>query len=129
MCDERGIDPWIEVDGIKAGNAWKVIEAGANAIVSGSGVFNQPDYAEAIKESAPAAANKLFWSEYPYLKTESASISKAGLGRTFVTIQPNDHLSRHLAKVVLIAMMVISNSLLVPKALAAPRPYQLPSCD
>ena len=50
MCDERGLDPWIEVDGgVKAGNAWKVIEAGANAIVSGSGVFNQPDYAEAIK--------------------------------------------------------------------------------
>ena len=50
MCDEKGLDPWIEVDGgIKAGNAWKVIEAGANAIVSGSGVFNQPDYAEAIK--------------------------------------------------------------------------------
>ena len=50
MCDEKGLDPWIEVDGgIKGGNAWKVIEAGANAIVSGSGVFNQPDYAEAIK--------------------------------------------------------------------------------
>ena len=50
MCDERGLDPWIEVDGgVKGGNAWKVIEAGANAIVSGSGVFNQPDYAEAIK--------------------------------------------------------------------------------
>ena len=50
MCDSRGLDPWIEVDGgIKADNAWKVIEAGANAIVSGSGVFNQPDYAEAIK--------------------------------------------------------------------------------
>ena len=50
MCDEKGLDPWIEVDGgIKAGNAWKVIEAGANAIVSGSGVFNQPDYAEAIQ--------------------------------------------------------------------------------
>ena len=50
MCDERGLDPWIEVDGgIKAGNAWKVIEAGANAIVSGSGVFNQPSYAEAIE--------------------------------------------------------------------------------
>ncbi len=49
MCDSRGLDPWIEVDGgIKADNAWKVIEAGANAIVSGSGVFNQPDYAEAI---------------------------------------------------------------------------------
>ena len=50
ICDESGLDPWIEVDGgIKASNAWKVIEAGANAIVSGSGVFNQPSYAEAIK--------------------------------------------------------------------------------
>ena len=50
MCDERGLDPWIEVDGgIKAANAWKVIEAGANAIVSGSGVFNQPNYADAIQ--------------------------------------------------------------------------------
>jgi ribulose-phosphate 3-epimerase len=50
ICDERGLDPWIEVDGgIKANNAWKVIEAGANAIVSGSGIFNQPNYAEAIE--------------------------------------------------------------------------------
>ncbi len=50
MCNERDLDPWIEVDGgIKADNAWKVIEAGANAIVSGSGVFNQPSYADAIK--------------------------------------------------------------------------------
>jgi ribulose-phosphate 3-epimerase len=50
MCDERGLDPWIEVDGgIKGSNAWKVIDAGANAIVSGSGVFNQPNYAEAIQ--------------------------------------------------------------------------------
>lgn len=49
ICNERGLDPWIEVDGgIKASNAWQVIEAGANAIVSGSGVFNQPSYAEAI---------------------------------------------------------------------------------
>ena len=49
ICDERGLDPWIEVDGgIKASNAWQVMEAGANAIVSGSGVFNQPSYAEAI---------------------------------------------------------------------------------
>ena len=47
---ERDLDVDIEVDGgIKAGNAWKVIEAGANAIVSGSGVFNQPDYAAAIQ--------------------------------------------------------------------------------
>ncbi|MGD1859157.1 MAG: ribulose-phosphate 3-epimerase [Leptolyngbyaceae cyanobacterium] len=50
MCDERGLDPWIEVDGgIKPSNAWQVIEAGANAIVSGSGVFKADDYAEAIK--------------------------------------------------------------------------------
>ena len=50
ICDERGLDPWIEVDGgIKVNSAWKVIEAGTNAIVSGSGIFNQPNYAEAIK--------------------------------------------------------------------------------
>ena len=49
MCDERGLDPWIEVDGgLKPDNAWRVIEAGANAIVSGSGVFKASDYAEAI---------------------------------------------------------------------------------
>lgn len=49
MCDERGLDPWIEVDGgVKADNAWKVIEAGANALVAGSAVFNAPDYRAAI---------------------------------------------------------------------------------
>lgn len=49
MCDERGLDPWIEVDGgLKADNTWQVLEAGANAIVSGSGVFGQDDYAKAI---------------------------------------------------------------------------------
>ncbi|MGF1459312.1 MAG: ribulose-phosphate 3-epimerase [Leptolyngbyaceae cyanobacterium] len=50
MCDERGLDPWIEVDGgLKPENAWQVIEAGANAIVAGSAVFKAPDYAEAIE--------------------------------------------------------------------------------
>jgi ribulose-phosphate 3-epimerase len=50
MCDAKGLDPWIEVDGgIKPGNAWKVIEAGANAIVSGSGVFGASDYGQAIQ--------------------------------------------------------------------------------
>ena len=49
MCDERGLDPWIEVDGgLKGNNTWQVLEAGANAIVAGSAVFNTPDYAEAI---------------------------------------------------------------------------------
>jgi ribulose-phosphate 3-epimerase len=50
LCDERGLDPWIEVDGgIKASNAWQVIEAGANAIVAGSAVFKAKDYGEAIR--------------------------------------------------------------------------------
>lgn len=50
MCNERGLDPWIEVDGgLKANNTWQVLEAGANAIVAGSAVFNAPDYATAIE--------------------------------------------------------------------------------
>ncbi|XFA72132.1 ribulose-phosphate 3-epimerase [Thermosynechococcaceae cyanobacterium Okahandja] len=49
MCDERGLDPWIEVDGgLKVDNTWQVLEAGANAIVAGSAVFKAPDYAAAI---------------------------------------------------------------------------------
>ncbi len=50
MCDQRGLDPWIEVDGgLKPNNTWQVLEAGANAIVAGSAVFKAPDYAEAIE--------------------------------------------------------------------------------
>ncbi len=50
MCDERGLDPWIEVDGgLKVNNTWQVLEAGANAIVAGSAVFKASDYAEAIE--------------------------------------------------------------------------------
>ncbi|NEP47566.1 MAG: ribulose-phosphate 3-epimerase [Moorea sp. SIO3C2] len=49
MCDQRGLSPWIEVDGgLKVNNTWQVLEAGANAIVAGSAVFKAPDYAEAI---------------------------------------------------------------------------------
>jgi ribulose-phosphate 3-epimerase len=49
MCDDRGLDPWIEVDGgVKGNNAWQVLEAGANAIVAGSAVFKADDYADAI---------------------------------------------------------------------------------
>jgi ribulose-phosphate 3-epimerase len=49
MCDERGLNPWIEVDGgLKPANTWQVLEAGANAIVAGSAVFNAPSYADAI---------------------------------------------------------------------------------
>ncbi|MEO0828698.1 MAG: ribulose-phosphate 3-epimerase [Cyanobacteria bacterium J06642_9] len=63
MCDERGLDPWIEVDGgLKVNNTWQVLEAGANAIVAGSAVFKADDYATAIegirhsKRSAPELA-------------------------------------------------------------------------
>lgn len=50
LCDEKGLDPWIEVDGgLKGNNTWQVLEAGANAIVAGSAVFKAPDYAEAIE--------------------------------------------------------------------------------
>ncbi len=49
ICDERGLDPWIEVDGgLKINNTWQILEAGANAIVAGSAVFGAKDYAEAI---------------------------------------------------------------------------------
>lgn len=51
MCDERGLDPWIEVDGgLKSHNTWQVLEAGANAIVAGSAVFKADDYAKAISD-------------------------------------------------------------------------------
>src|SRR5271167_2758867 len=50
LCDERGLDPVIEVDGGLSGeNAWQVSEAGATAIVAGSHIFHAPDYARAIK--------------------------------------------------------------------------------
>ncbi|RAL49263.1 hypothetical protein DM860_017543 [Cuscuta australis] len=50
MCTERGLNPWIEVDGgVGPNNAYKVIEAGANALVAGSAVFGASDYAAAIK--------------------------------------------------------------------------------
>ncbi len=49
LCTERGLDPWIEVDGGQDGsNAWQAVEAGADALVAGSAVFGQPDYAAAI---------------------------------------------------------------------------------
>ncbi|NJK33524.1 MAG: ribulose-phosphate 3-epimerase [Oscillatoriales cyanobacterium SM2_2_1] len=51
MCHDRGLDPWIEVDGgLKANNTWQVLEAGANAIVAGSAVFKAVDYAQAIAD-------------------------------------------------------------------------------
>jgi ribulose-phosphate 3-epimerase len=49
MLDRAGLDVDIEVDGgIKADNVAEVVRAGANVIVSGSGVFGGGDYAGAI---------------------------------------------------------------------------------
>ena len=49
LCNERGVDPVIEVDGGLSGEkAWRALDAGARAIVAGSAVFHAPDYARAI---------------------------------------------------------------------------------
>jgi ribulose-phosphate 3-epimerase len=49
LCDERGLNPIIEVDGgQQCASASQAIEAGANAIVAGSAIFGSTDYAAAI---------------------------------------------------------------------------------
>ena len=49
LCDTRGLDPYIEVDGGTNGdNAWQAVDAGADALVAGSAVFGSDDYARAI---------------------------------------------------------------------------------
>ncbi|MGO9786822.1 MAG: ribulose-phosphate 3-epimerase [Stellaceae bacterium] len=55
LCDARGLDPVIEVDGGEnRDSAGLAIEAGATAIVAGSAIFGSRDYAAAI-ESIRAA--------------------------------------------------------------------------
>ena len=62
MCDERGVNPMIEVDGgLSAQNASEVTRAGANVIVAGSAVFGASDRAAAIadiRRSALVGASK-----------------------------------------------------------------------
>jgi ribulose-phosphate 3-epimerase len=60
ICDARGLNPVIEVDGGQnCEGARQAIEAGANAIAAGSAIFGSPDYAAAItairKSSRPSA--------------------------------------------------------------------------
>jgi ribulose-phosphate 3-epimerase len=53
---EHGLDFLIEIDGgIKVGNAGEVAAAGADVLVSGSGIFKAPDYAETIRAMRSAA--------------------------------------------------------------------------
>jgi len=52
LCEARGLDPVIEVDGGQnCANAGEAIAAGANAIVAGSAIFGAKDYAAAIAAS------------------------------------------------------------------------------
>jgi ribulose-phosphate 3-epimerase len=49
LCDARGLNPVIEVDGGQdARHAPLSVDAGATAIVAGSAIFGKPDYAAAI---------------------------------------------------------------------------------
>ncbi|MEP7210765.1 MAG: ribulose-phosphate 3-epimerase, partial [Alphaproteobacteria bacterium] len=49
LCDDRDLDPIIEVDGGQnCASAAQAIEAGATAIVAGSAIFKSADYAAAI---------------------------------------------------------------------------------
>jgi ribulose-phosphate 3-epimerase len=49
LCDSRGLNPYIEVDGGQNGdNAWQAVDAGADALVAGSAVFGSDDYARSV---------------------------------------------------------------------------------
>jgi ribulose-phosphate 3-epimerase len=51
IADARGLDLDIEVDGgVKVDNVHRVVEAGANVIVSGSGIFAHDSYAGVIAD-------------------------------------------------------------------------------
>jgi ribulose-phosphate 3-epimerase len=51
MIDERGLSTRIEIDGgIDRKNIAQIVAAGAEIIVAGSAVFNEPDPAQAVRE-------------------------------------------------------------------------------
>jgi ribulose-phosphate 3-epimerase len=51
LCDERGVQPLIEVDGgVAAHNVEEVCAAGANVIVAGSSVFGAPNHGAAVEQ-------------------------------------------------------------------------------
>jgi len=55
LVRERTLPILIEADGgIKADNIHRVVEAGAEVIVSGSGIFKTPDYGETIRKMRQA---------------------------------------------------------------------------
>jgi ribulose-phosphate 3-epimerase len=59
ICESRGLNPWIEVDGGQdSENAAQVVAAGADAIVAGSAIFSSGDYAAAIAHIRESASRK-----------------------------------------------------------------------
>jgi ribulose-phosphate 3-epimerase len=55
LCAERGVDPWIEVDGGDTPkNAEQLIQAGANALVAGGSIFEAKDKRTALRELRPS---------------------------------------------------------------------------
>lgn len=56
VVEQRKLSILIEADGgIKADNIGRVVQAGAEVIVSGSGIFKTPDYADTIRRMRKAA--------------------------------------------------------------------------
>jgi ribulose-phosphate 3-epimerase len=58
LIDAKSLALLVEVDGgIKADNIERVVRAGAEVIVSGSGIFKTPDYATTIRHMRRAAGD------------------------------------------------------------------------
>jgi len=59
LIDQRKLPVMIEVDGgIKADNIDRVVRAGAEVIVSGSGIFKTPNYTETIRQMRRAIGQR-----------------------------------------------------------------------
>jgi ribulose-phosphate 3-epimerase len=59
LCDARGLDPVIEVDGgLNSDSTGAAITAGATAIVAGSAIFGSADYAAAIAAIRDAGSGR-----------------------------------------------------------------------
>lgn len=58
-------------------NAYKVIDAGANALVAGSAVFGAPDYAEGTRGSDPQSDDQMMFTFPPCTAIRGIKASKA----------------------------------------------------
>lgn len=60
LCEARGLEPWIAVDGGQdPQNAARAVAAGADAIVAGSAIFGASDYAAAIAAIRRSATREM----------------------------------------------------------------------